>query len=202
MPSGYFFEALGKFIFHVITEIVRANTNREFSQGLPPNASIFIPGIYDFEYIALITALKTQHGKYLSAEDEAHGWRVVADRTEIHSWETFSIIHVDEGHVALRTTHGTYLSAQPDGSVIADRRERGTWETFSLERCANKKVAFRSWHKLLLSAQPDSSVVADRQELGTWELFTLEEVTGPSLTSTSQEISIAPVGSLAISIPN
>lgn len=87
-------------------------------------------------------ALRTANGQYLCAENGGGG-EVVANRTTMGPWETFTIVHADlsggeissgQG-VLLRTANGQFLCAEGGGGreVTADRAAIGPWETFTAE---------------------------------------------------------------------
>lgn len=87
-------------------------------------------------------ALRTANGQYLCAE-EGGGRELIANRTAVGPWETFTIVHADlsageitSGQtVILRTANGQFLCAEGGGGreVLADRPSFGPWETFTVE---------------------------------------------------------------------
>ena len=63
-------------------------------------------------------ALKSVHGKYLSAQPDG---RAEWNRTVANDWEFFELGERDARKITLRSTHGKYVSAQPDGTVQINR---------------------------------------------------------------------------------
>lgn len=87
-------------------------------------------------------AVRTASGQYLCAEGGG-GAELIANRTAIGPWETFTIVHanlsvgeITSGQgVILRTANGQFLCAEGGGGreVTADRASIGPWETFTVE---------------------------------------------------------------------
>jgi hypothetical protein len=81
-------------------------------------------------------ALKTHHGKYVSARPETEDWLLKGYATEIQDWEKFTLICVDDGKIALKTYHGRYVTAMnqaEDWVLKAEATELGDWEKFALK---------------------------------------------------------------------
>ena len=77
-------------------------------------------------------ALKSVHGKYLSAQPDG---RAEWNRTIASDWEFFELGERDGRKITLRSTHGKYVSAQPDGTVQINRDHAPPtgWEEFTVE---------------------------------------------------------------------
>jgi hypothetical protein len=92
--------------------------------------------------MAIQINLRTDNGHYLCAETGG-GREVIANRTAVGPWETFTIVHADlsGGEISsgqgilLRTANGQFLCAEGGGGreVTADRAAIGPWETFTAE---------------------------------------------------------------------
>lgn len=121
------------------------------------------------------TSLQTHSGHYLCAEPDG---RVVADRTEAASWETWDVEPQAVGLVALRSAHGRYLCAEPDGSVIADREWIRSWEVWRVVPMVGG-LAFCSAHGRYLVAEDGGGglVRANRESAGIWETFAASDPT-------------------------
>ena len=63
-------------------------------------------------------ALKSIHGKYLSAQPDG---RAEWNRAIASDWEFFELGERDGRKITLRSAHGKYVSAQPDGTVQINR---------------------------------------------------------------------------------
>jgi hypothetical protein len=91
-------------------------------------------------------ALRTENGHYVCAENGG-GQELVANRTSVGPWETFTIVHADlsggeigdNQDVILRTANGQYCCAEGGGGreFLADRTSIGPWETFRVEVMAS-----------------------------------------------------------------
>ena len=108
-------------------------------------------------------ALKSVHGKYLSAQPDG---RAEWNRTVANEWEFFELGERDGRKITLRSTHGKYVSAQPDGTVQINRDHAppGGWEEFTVETRpgptpgdAHDVLHLKSVHGKYLSAQADGT---------------------------------------------
>ena len=122
-------------------------------------------------------ALKSVHGKYLSAQPDG---RAEWNRTVANDWEFFELGERDGRKITLRSTHGKYVSAQPDGTVQINRDHAppGGWEEFTVETRpgstpgdADDFLHLKSVHGKYLSAQADGTVQWNRDHAppGGWE---------------------------------
>ena len=122
-------------------------------------------------------ALKSVHGKYLSAQPDG---RAEWNRTVANDWEFFELGERDGRKITLRSTHGKYVSAQPDGTVQINRDHAppGGWEEFTVETRpgstpgdAHDFLHLKSVHGKYLSAQPDGTAQWNRDHAppGGWE---------------------------------
>ena len=120
-------------------------------------------------------ALKSVHGKYLSAQPDGRAeWnRVTSD------WEFFELGERDGRKITLRSAHGKYVSAQPDGSVQINRDHAPPtgWEEFTVETRpgpntgdAHDFVNLKSVHGKYLSAQADGTAQWNRDHAPPWWL--------------------------------
>ena len=122
-------------------------------------------------------ALKSIHGKYLSAQPDG---RAEWNRAIANDWEFFELGERDGRKITLRSTHGKYVSAQPDGTVQINRdyAPPGGWEEFTVETRpgptpgdAHDFLHLKSVHGKYLSAQVDGTVQWNRDYAppGGWE---------------------------------
>ena len=122
-------------------------------------------------------ALKSVHGKYLSAQPDG---RAEWNRAIANDWEFFELGERDGRKITLKSTHGKYVSAQPDGSVQINRDHAPPtgWEEFTVETRpsptpgdAHDFLNLKSVHGKYLSAQPDGTAQwnRDRAPPGGWE---------------------------------
>ena len=122
-------------------------------------------------------ALKSVHGKYLSAQPDG---RAEWNRTVASDWEFFELSERDGRKITLRSAHGKYVSAQPDGTVQINRDHAppGGWEEFTVETQpgptpgdAHDALHLKSVHGFYLSAQADGTAQWNRVHAppGGWE---------------------------------
>ena len=121
-------------------------------------------------------ALKSVHGKYLSATPEG---RVEWDDDVAQVGEYFRVEQRKNGKIALRSAFDMYVSAQSDGNVECNRREAppGGWEEFTVEYRSNDVVCLKSCHGKYLSAQPDGTAQWNRDHAprSGWEEIRIEQ---------------------------
>ncbi|MEC7167910.1 MAG: hypothetical protein VXW14_02855 [Candidatus Thermoplasmatota archaeon] len=145
-------------------------------------------------------ALKSVHGKYLSAQPDG---RAEWNRPTACAWEFFELGERDGRKVTLRSTHGKYVSAQPDGTVQINRDHAppGGWEEFTVETRhgptpgdAHDFLHLKSVHGKYLSAQADGTVQWNRDYAppGGWEdiQFVPQGTQNQDLAPSKQEESI------------
>ena len=122
-------------------------------------------------------ALKSIHGKYLSAQPDG---RAEWNRTVASDWEFFKLGERDGRKITLKSAHGKYVSAQPDGTVQINRDHAPPtgWEEFTVETRpgstpgdAHDFVHLKSVHGFYLSAQADGTAQWNRDHAppGGWE---------------------------------
>ena len=117
-------------------------------------------------------ALKSVHGKYLSAQPDG---RAEWNRDIANEWEYFHLEKRQGGKITLRGAHGMYVSAQPGGEVQINRQAAPPtgWEEFTVEDRGNNVVCLKSIHGKYLSAQMDGTAQWNRDSApkGGWEEF-------------------------------
>ena len=115
-------------------------------------------------------ALKSVHGKYLSAQPDG---RAEWNRDIASEWEYFHLDKRPSGKITLKGSHGMYVSAQPDGKVQINRQAAPPtgWEEFTVEDRGNNVICLKSVHGKYLSAQPDGTAQWNRGHAphGGWE---------------------------------
>jgi len=116
---------------------------------------------------------------------------VKANRTNPQDWESFVLMAVDNGQVALLSWQG-FFSAQGGGgsSVYANRSAVQDWEHWTLIRNDDGTLSFRTHdngHYLGTSATADSSCYADQWQIAqqpaiTWCRFILGQLPAGHIT--------------------
>lgn len=142
---------------------------------------IFPEYSYGDKDVKYLVAIKTVNGKYLCAEDGG-GNIVNATRDKIGDWETFEVVDLRRGNIALKSYKGDYVRVTKDGEgIYADSDDIGNRETFQLELLKNNKVAFKTHDKKYICAEDGGGgkVVANRDKVGSWESFELVKVEQP-----------------------
>lgn len=125
-----------------------------------------------------LVAIKTTNGKYLCAEDGG-GDVVNATRDKIGDWETFEVIPLNRGYIALKSSSGDYVRVSKDGkNVYADSDKIGNRETFQLIGLRNNKIALKTYDKRYICAEDGGGgkLSANREKIGSWESFALKKV--------------------------
>ncbi len=115
------------------------------------------------------TALRTYDGFYVSV---ASNGVVVANATQVTSFETLQWIELGENKVALKVHDGPYLSVIGDGSIIAQGYEIGSMQTFELIK-GNDTVSLKAYNGKYVSVAADGTFVARSDSIGNMESFEL-----------------------------
>lgn len=97
-----------------------------------------------------VIALKTCHGKYLSAKSKGG---LNADREEALSWETFEVAKKEGNKIALKTYHGTYVRVNTDGTVSTTNGN----EIFEVKEIGENKIALIASNGKYLSVQKNGT---------------------------------------------
>ena len=84
--------------------------------------------------LTLLGLADVRHGSgaFVTA-DLNHGGTLIANRTAIGTWETFTLLHIGNGRVGLGAlANKMIVTAEAAGAqpLIANRTQIGTWETF------------------------------------------------------------------------
>lgn len=142
------------------------NENQMFSFRFPTD---------DFckAYDGRTIALRSYHGRYVSARGAPEGYGVKQTGSSITSDERFRVTCARwTGEVTLGTVHGRYVSARQDGNVI-QMGAAMSWESFYPVKTHGGAWGFLTAHGRWMSALPNSSGLDVRQadELSTWEAF-------------------------------
>lgn len=145
-----------------------------------------------------MVSIKTFNGKYLCAENGG-GSTLTANRDRVEEWETFQMIDLGKGYIALMGCNGEYVSVSSGGKdVNVDGDEIKQWNTFQLVKLDKNKIALKTHNKKYLSAEDGGGgkVIADRKKVGNWETFELIEISKVTsdkciLTATSDDKSIS-----------
>jgi hypothetical protein len=128
---------------------------------------------FDKKNFALRNHASTKH---LCAEQNG---RVVADRTKVKRWETWTleVVNVEKHQIALRCHNGTYLTLGPEGKVFVFSKTINEPETWTMEEERSNAFRFRSCTNKYLESTNSGNVSATNSEktLGTlWSLQPLK----------------------------
>lgn len=115
---------------------------------------------------------------YVTAENAGNS-PLIANRTALGGWETFTIVDLGNGLVALRSTaNGLFVCADGRGQspLIANRKTVSTWESFQLIDNSDGTISLRSQANnayVCADGAGASPLIANRQAVGDWEKFLL-----------------------------
>lgn len=137
-----------------------------------------------------MVAIKTFNGKYLCAENGGGG-TLTANIDKIGNWETFEIVDLGKGYVALRSYKGFYVSADDNGKdIYVNKDEINKRQIFQLIKLDDNKVGFKTYKNTYISAEDGGGgkIVGDRTKINNWETFeliSLPEVNSDKVTLTA-----------------
>lgn len=118
------------------------------------------------------------NGRLVTAES-AGGAPLIANRTDIGTWEQFDLLLLGGTAVALLAhANGAFVCAENAGasSLIANRGAIGSWETFTLIPNADGTISLRSAaNSRLVTAESagGAPLIANRTVIGSWEQFAM-----------------------------
>ncbi|WNG49145.1 coagulation factor 5/8 type domain-containing protein [Archangium minus] len=118
-------------------------------------------------------------GQYVCADDSGNS-PLIANRTAVGPWETFTVVDAGNGNIALiAQVNGLYVCAEDYGNspLIANRTAVGPWETFTEVDAGNGNIALRSQiNGLYVSASNSGSgpLIANQTSVGPWETFVVQ----------------------------
>ncbi len=130
--------------------------------------------------------LQVANGQYVCAE-EGGSQSLVANRSAVGPWETFTLIERGNGVVALRAVNGCYVTAVGGGGGELHSRVKviDIWESFKLIDRGGGKIALQchNGHYVCAEGGGGQKLIANRNAIGPWETFTLKrlEQAGSSL---------------------
>jgi len=150
-------------------KLIELEDDDSTSIGQPPQPSVETPS---FDIAEEKIALKSVHGKYLSAQPDG---RAEWNRDIASEWEYFHLEKRQGGKITLKGAHGMYVSAQADGKVQINRQAAPPtgWEEFTVEDRGDNVICLLSVHGKYLSAQMDGTAQWNRDNApkGGWEEF-------------------------------
>jgi hypothetical protein len=105
----------------------------------------------------LIFNLKASNGLFVCANSANHDL-VTADKQQANTWETFSVLKLDENNVAIISSQDKFFSAELNakGEITANRIRIGDWETFKMIKLGDNFVAFMAANGKYLSLDEKS----------------------------------------------
>ena len=118
------------------------------------------------------------NGRLVCAESAGRG-SLIANRSAVGPWETFTMIDRGGGTVALRAAaDNMYVCAENGGasSLIANRYSPNLWETFGLITNSDGSFSLRSQANgrlVCAEAAGGAPLIANRDAIGQWERFDL-----------------------------
>jgi hypothetical protein len=146
-----------------------------------------------------VSTLKSDHGKFASAEDgggepgqiidgRPAGW-MTANRDSAGAWETFEIVESDEPEIyGIKSAHGKFACCEnegKDGIIVFNRDSIGAWEKFKIHDVeSGTKIAFESVCRPLyfIKVHGDGTVKLEQsmyenkpsETPGGWETFVID----------------------------
>jgi len=136
-----------------------------------------------------LVSLRSSHtGLFLCAENGGGG-SLCANRSDARAWESFTLVELGDGKVAVRSRGGWFMCAEGGGGreVTISRREVSAWETFGLTRHADGRLSFQAHNGQWVCVEAGGGVVANRSACDEWEKFAPAEIaeTTPTPVATS-----------------
>jgi V8-like Glu-specific endopeptidase len=118
-------------------------------------------------------SFRTQDGHYLQAR-YGGGAELTAEGEQAAEWESFRLVGMGGGFLALQSENGMFVSASPDGDVTADAELVGMNESFYHSN--DYSFLQSAGTDLYVSAENGGGgeVHANRSERGDWETFSAE----------------------------
>ncbi|WP_432832835.1 PKD domain-containing protein [Dactylosporangium sp. CA-092794] len=118
------------------------------------------------------------NGRYVTAEDGGRG-PLIANRTQIGSWETFDLLDAGDGWTALFShANYTFVVAEAGGAkpLVANRTAVGPWEKFVVlinPDNATVQALYAGANNKLVTAEAGGAqpLIANRTAIGSWEQF-------------------------------
>lgn len=116
-------------------------------------------------------SLMVDNGQFVASENGGGG-AVNANRSTRGDWESFEVLDLGSGKVALRTINGNYLSAE-GGRFSAAAGGIGDWERFEVIGVSSDRVALRIANGRYLSSELGGGreLATNRTTIGAWEQF-------------------------------
>jgi hypothetical protein len=145
--------------------------------------STMCPGLPPATQSLSITARANQ--RYVCAENGG-GNPLIADRDAVGDWESFQLVDLGSGNVALKSLiNSRYVTADNagDSPLIANRTSVGPWETFQWINLPNGDFALRAAaNGRYVSATNGgaTALVASADAMGPWETFHWQPTPVPS----------------------
>lgn len=104
--------------------------------------------------------------------------QLIANRGSLGRAETFTIVDLGGGWVALRAANGMYVCAESAGqaSLVANRPSPSTWESFRIITNADGSISLSSMANggyVCSEGNGAFPLIANRSAIGPWEEFTL-----------------------------
>ena len=124
-------------------------------------------------------AMRAQANGSLVCAESAGAASLIANRSAVGQWETFTIVDRGGGMVALRAAaDNLYVCAENGGAspLVANRYSIGQWETFQLLTNGDGSFSLRAQanNKLVCAeAGGNAPLIANRDVVGQWESFNL-----------------------------
>jgi len=119
------------------------------------------------------------NGKYVCADDAGTS-PLIANRTAVGSYETFTVVDAGGGNVALRAqANGEYVCADNAGAspLIANRTAIGSYETFTEVDAGGGNIGLRAQANgeyVCADNAGTSPLIANRTAVGSYETFAVQ----------------------------
>ncbi len=117
--------------------------------------------------------LKAFNNKFVCA-DGAHNNIIIADKPKASSWETFTLLSLENNNCAIYSYDQKFFSAElhSKNEINASKTYIAQWETFTIVRLNDGFVAFKASNGMYLSVDKESlQLFATATSIGKQELF-------------------------------
>lgn len=157
--------------------LIRSWLNKHLSAHELGEVSIKTDGrgpseLWTLEFLNGLVALKSSHGKYLSADEN----NLICKAASIGDREKFELVFSIHPQIVLKTFEGRFVRAEGDDIIANKEQQFGVGTLVTLEYDNNGRYAFKTVSGRYMSAYGSGNVKGDKVSKAENEFFTFELV--------------------------